>query len=194
MRIELETAGHRQLWTIPVLADGASMPSESELPSSVSWITKMNAIAISDGQLESDSLMLKGPIVEAFAYGEFQQAERAVKRKWAEHWGEVARDGRLMVKGDRFLCMNCHEYFKAAGNDFSSCSYHPELPEDVGSAGSAFDHATIWKFPCCGKIVKGDISRAGRDVAPNQSPGCCTAMHRPYDEVTDAYNKAAYGG
>lgn len=190
VRIELETAAHRQLWTIPILADGAVMPTQHDLPESVAWVTKMNALAIATDDMKTGCLSLVEPIQQAFEFAEFQKAERAMKVKWAEHWGEIARDGRLMIKGDRFLCMNCLEYFVAQQNNFSSCSYHAELPESIGEAGAAYDHATIWRFPCCGKTLKGAISKSGRDVAPGQSPGCYTAMHRPYDEVQDAYNKA----
>jgi tetratricopeptide (TPR) repeat protein len=53
-RIELEQALTRRGRVIPVLVDGAQMPSESDLPESLRPLTRLNALKLRDDDWESD--------------------------------------------------------------------------------------------------------------------------------------------
>jgi hypothetical protein len=78
--------------------------------------------------------------------------------------------------GDNVLCRQCNAFFDTDDNGPTSCSYHPELPVQIGSMGPRDDYADIWKFPCCGRTVIGKIVE-GRDVRPPQTPGCIVTRH-----------------
>jgi|HubBroStandDraft_2_1064218.scaffolds.fasta_scaffold33876_1 WD40 repeat protein len=54
VRLELETALRRDLRVIPVLVEGARMPSRSDLPESLSSLARRNAIELRPGSLSED--------------------------------------------------------------------------------------------------------------------------------------------
>jgi hypothetical protein len=85
-----------------------------------------------------------------------------------------------VLKGDSILCRRCEQPFDPADRSFS-CSHHTEPPVVIGNTGPARGYADIWRFPCCGKTLVGEISERGNDVRPPMSPGCATSMHVPYE-------------
>lgn len=73
------------------------------------------------------------------------------------------------------LCVKC-------GNQFdkgypSACSFHTHAPEIIGNTGPREDYADVWKFPCCGMVLVGAVSKEGQDVPPPRSPGCTVGEH-----------------
>ena len=74
------------------------------------------------------------------------------------------------------LCRYCSKFFYEDENSGTSCSYHLKLPVDIGTTGPRGDYAELWKFPCCGQMVKAGIFQ-GSDRKVDQSPGCVQAAH-----------------
>jgi TIR domain len=54
VRIELESALERSARVIPVLVDGAMMPTDADLPPSLKPLAHLNAFALSPGRLDDD--------------------------------------------------------------------------------------------------------------------------------------------
>lgn len=80
--------------------------------------------------------------------------------------------------GEYTLCRYCGTFFDSDENGPKSCSYHPKLPVHIGETGSRGDHADLWNFPCCDRTAVSDIVE-GRDVRPEQTPGCSVSQHVP---------------
>jgi hypothetical protein len=78
--------------------------------------------------------------------------------------------------GRYVLCRYCTSHFYTDKNEAKSCSYHPKLPVLIGDTGYRADYADIWTFPCCGKSVKSNVIE-GRDLKPDQTPGCIVSRH-----------------
>ena len=69
------------------------------------------------------------------------------------------------------VCKNCGMEFDSNGTaENNQCSYHPQEAEHVGNAGPQGDYNEIWKFPCCGQIVK-------QDPQPERTRGCTSGVH-----------------
>jgi hypothetical protein len=182
VRIEIQSAIERGLSIVPVLLNGATMPRDEMLPDKLQPLTKINAVEL----CQTDPDRNFEPLVEAIElgleYARFQAHDRIIKDAWARKFSQDFRDGKLKMRGNMFLCQFCKEYFEPDKNTMSSCSYHPDFPTSIGSAGPAYDYAEVWEFPCCGQIVKGDITLGGVDVEPPVSPGCRAGMHQPYED------------
>jgi hypothetical protein len=82
--------------------------------------------------------------------------------------------------GQQALCRHCGRRFDLDDNDVTAdgpCSYHPHPPASIGNTGPRGDYAEIWRFPCCGETVVGEIGDDGGDVVPSRSPGCRHGVH-----------------
>ncbi len=75
------------------------------------------------------------------------------------------------------LCRHCNRFFETQHNAAGACSYHPSLSVFVASTGARDDYRDIWRFPCCAKQILGIVDSDGRDVRPDQSPGCVESEH-----------------
>jgi TIR domain/Histone H1-like nucleoprotein HC2 len=62
VRIEIEAALERKIRVIPVLVDGASMPSVSALPESLKILARLQPIELSPGRFDSDVERLEGTL------------------------------------------------------------------------------------------------------------------------------------
>ena len=57
------------------------------------------------------------------------------------------------------LCVRCGNQFDKAYP--SACSFHSAAPEIVATTGPREDYADVWKFPCCGTMLVGAVSKRG---------------------------------
>lgn len=58
VRLEIETALRRNIRVIPILVDGAAMPSSEDLPFSIEPLSRRNGHAMSNAQFGADSVAL----------------------------------------------------------------------------------------------------------------------------------------
>jgi hypothetical protein len=58
VRLEIETALRREIRVIPILVDGATMPSSNDLPRSIESLSRRNGHAMSNAQFGADSVAL----------------------------------------------------------------------------------------------------------------------------------------
>jgi hypothetical protein len=65
VRIEIAAALSRNIYVIPVLVDGASMPGEEELPEPLRALARRNAIEISNSRFDSDTETLITAVLKA---------------------------------------------------------------------------------------------------------------------------------
>jgi hypothetical protein len=78
VRLEIASALGRDVRVMPVLLDGAAMPSESELPETLKPLARRNAIEISNSRFAADIERLVGAVGKAI--GEPVDAVRPVRR------------------------------------------------------------------------------------------------------------------
>jgi hypothetical protein len=112
----------------------------------------------------------------------FSEQDRAIAAARFIDWvrarereGYPQRQGQTM-ENRSVLCRHCDHRFETQHNAAGACSYHPSLSVFVASTGARDDYREIWRFPCCAKQLLGIVS-AGRDVRPDQSPGCVESEH-----------------
>jgi hypothetical protein len=86
----------------------------------------------------------------------------------------------VRAMGEQAVCRRCGREFDLELSDAPGdcpCSYHPSPPVKMGTTGPRRDYAEVWRFPCCGETVIGEVGADGRDIGPSQSPGCRTGPH-----------------
>jgi len=71
------------------------------------------------------------------------------------------------------VCSRCGAQY--GEHDPTGCSFHPQLPEKIGTTDSHRDYDDIWRFPCCGQKYVGGFSEG----EPPKSPGCVKGRHTP---------------
>jgi hypothetical protein len=81
VRLEIASALKRDIRVIPVLVDGASMPSPSELPDDLKALVRRNAVEVSHTRFSTDSERLVAALERIFEKTEAEQHEREEKER-----------------------------------------------------------------------------------------------------------------
>ncbi len=80
VRIEIAAALSRNIYVIPVLVDGASMPGEEELPERLRSLAKRNAIEISNSRFDTDTETLIAAVRKALDETDRRATPRKLRR------------------------------------------------------------------------------------------------------------------
>ena len=103
VRIEIEAALQRGIRVIPVLVDGATMPSREDLPDSLQKLRRRQAIEISHNRFDSDVERLTHAlylIEEELGQREMVEAERARKEGEGQEVAEAADEVRQVAEAE----------------------------------------------------------------------------------------------
>jgi hypothetical protein len=132
VRLEIELALAAGVAVVPVLVDGATMPSAAELPASLAAFARCQAVELSDRRWRFDVASLMASLqsrfgIDAAAVVDTAAAVTASPRSWAR---------------------------RAA--DFADLALHPRRLIARRQSGSASDHAPAFAF-LCAAILAGNV-------------------------------------
>jgi hypothetical protein len=168
VRIEIAAALSRNIRVIPVLLDGAIMPSEEALPEPLRSLARRNAIEVSNSRFNSDVSRLVEAVSKVLGEADAPSSPQVPRsRRSILYWllGGFAAIAifplvRLVilwmssetqsVQADWRFCQKCQSMFFdgypakgvcPAGGDHSAAGYNFVLPHDVSGLGQA-----DWRF------------------------------------------------
>jgi prepilin-type processing-associated H-X9-DG protein len=163
VRLEIAAALSRNIRVIPVLLDGATMPTEDALPEPLRPFARRNAIEVGNSRFDSDVERLIDVVGKAIGetvrpYGRDVHRSRRVTLYWLFGGGLVAVALVPIVRWwlpgsiqkDWRFCQKCNALFFdgsaskgvcPAGGEHSAAGYVFSLEHDVGGAGQP-----DWRF------------------------------------------------
>ena len=106
VRVEIVAALSRNIRVIPILLDGAIMPSATALPETLRALTKRNAIDISNSRFDTDVERLVAAVGKALGQSDATRLHRLVSgRRSLIYWIFGALGGGAIVQLSRFVGM-----------------------------------------------------------------------------------------
>ena len=186
VRVEIVAALSRNIRVIPILLDGAIMPSATALPEPLRALTKRNAIDISNSRFDTDVERLVAAVGKALGQSDATRLHRLVSgRRSLIYWIFGALGGGAIVQLSRFVgmwprdgtpqsdlgqadwrfCGKCQSMFYngydskgvcPAGGAHSAIGNNFVLPHDVRGPGQP-----DWRFchKCQGLFFDGQASK-----------------------------------
>jgi len=164
VRLELAVALERNIRVIPVLVDGATMPTVDELPEDLSGLVRRNAIDISHARFHADAQRLAHSVRkildEPEASDEIVAAPKPRAPRIADDPGETAPPERPKRKSWRYAFFGGAALLAIAviAAAYLAVDYLTLPPEPSSLAGSLAWSADGQRIAFSGRTVTGDIN------------------------------------
>jgi hypothetical protein len=162
VRLEVVAALQRGLRVIPVLVQGAPMPSTRDLPRDLHDLTTRNAFELSDLRWHEDTVRLTGELDRLIkSLYKPKEREPRPKRKWVK-WAFAAL---ILAALGGYARSRMHASSTPDGTSDQAASNDVAPPDNVGyNAGSAKDEAKRWRKDA--QLVWVDIQHVNANDLP----------------------------